>query len=76
MHQKMSPEELRSYRWYGVRDLRSFGHRSRTKQSGGLEEKRASLIHSSAWKDDSPKFAMVLCLKVKTGARAPLSYAR
>jgi dihydroxy-acid dehydratase len=28
------PEDLRSYRWYGVRDLRSFGHRSRTKQMG------------------------------------------
>jgi hypothetical protein len=26
------PEDLRSYRWYGVNDLRSFGHRSRTKQ--------------------------------------------
>ena len=29
-----SPEELRSYRWYGVNDLRSFGHRSRTAQMG------------------------------------------
>lgn len=28
------PEELRSHRWYGVDDLRSFGHRSRTKQMG------------------------------------------
>jgi dihydroxy-acid dehydratase len=28
------PEDLRSHRWYGVRDLRSFGHRSRTKQMG------------------------------------------
>ena len=23
------PEELRSHRWFGVNDLRSFGHRSR-----------------------------------------------
>ncbi|HVB47104.1 MAG TPA: L-arabinonate dehydratase [Burkholderiales bacterium] len=28
------PEELRSRRWYGVKDLRSFGHRSRTAQMG------------------------------------------
>ena len=27
-------EQLRSYRWYGVDDLRSFGHRSRTAQMG------------------------------------------
>jgi len=26
--------ELRSHRWYGVQDLRSFGHRSRTAQMG------------------------------------------
>src|SRR3954470_20806136 len=30
----MKPEELRSYRWFGVKDLRSFGHRSRTAQMG------------------------------------------
>jgi dihydroxy-acid dehydratase len=28
------PEELRSHRWFGVDDLRSFGHRSRAKQMG------------------------------------------
>jgi dihydroxy-acid dehydratase len=28
------PEDLRSHRWYGVKDLRSFGHRSRTAQMG------------------------------------------
>lgn len=27
-------EDLRSYRWYGVDDLRAFGHRSRTMQMG------------------------------------------
>jgi len=31
---KKKPEELRSHRWYGVNDLRSFGHRSRTAQMG------------------------------------------
>jgi len=31
---RKKPEELRSYRWYGARDLRAFGHRSRTAQMG------------------------------------------
>ena len=32
--QRKKPEELRSHRWYGARDMRSFGHRSRTAQMG------------------------------------------
>jgi len=31
---KKKPEELRSHRWFGVNDMRSFGHRSRTAQMG------------------------------------------
>jgi dihydroxy-acid dehydratase len=31
---RKQPEDLRSHRWYGVKDLRSFGHRSRTAQMG------------------------------------------
>jgi dihydroxy-acid dehydratase len=31
---RREPEQLRSHRWYGVKDLRSFGHRSRTAQMG------------------------------------------
>ena len=31
---RKTPAELRSHRWYGVQDLRSFGHRSRTAQMG------------------------------------------
>ena len=31
---RRTPEELRSHRWYGASDLRSFGHRSRTAQMG------------------------------------------
>src|SRR5262245_8210910 len=31
---RKKPEQLRSHRWYGVKDLRSFGHRSRTAQMG------------------------------------------
>jgi dihydroxy-acid dehydratase len=31
---RKKPEELRSHRWFGVDDLRAFGHRSRAKQMG------------------------------------------
>jgi dihydroxy-acid dehydratase len=31
---KLKPEQLRSYRWFGPDDLRSFGHRSRARQMG------------------------------------------
>jgi dihydroxy-acid dehydratase len=31
---RKKPEDLRSHRWYGVNDMRSFGHRSRTAQMG------------------------------------------
>ncbi len=31
---RKTPEQLRSYRWLGVQDLRSFGHRSRLRQMG------------------------------------------
>ena len=35
---KRTPEELRSFRYFGPDDLRSFGHRSRQKQSGFATE--------------------------------------
>ena len=31
---RKTPEQLRSHRWFGANDMRSFGHRSRTKQMG------------------------------------------
>jgi dihydroxy-acid dehydratase len=34
MTNRKSPEDLRSHRWLGVNDLRSFGHRSRLQQMG------------------------------------------
>lgn len=34
MSQQIDPESLRSYRWFGPDDQRSFGHRSRIKQMG------------------------------------------
>jgi dihydroxy-acid dehydratase len=38
MKRKKSCEELRSHRWLGATDLRSFGHRSRTLQMGFARE--------------------------------------
>lgn len=36
---RRTPEQLRSFRWYGRDELRSFGHRSRAKQAGwGAED--------------------------------------
>ncbi|NUR55443.1 MAG: dihydroxy-acid dehydratase [Acidobacteria bacterium] len=32
--QRRTPADLRSFRWFGKDDLRSFGHRSRAKQAG------------------------------------------
>jgi dihydroxy-acid dehydratase len=57
MHRKKSPEELRSHRWYGVRDLRSFGHRSRTKQMGYAEEEyrgKPLIAIINTWSDINP----------------------
>ena len=34
MNTRKRPEDLRSHRWLGVNDLRSFGHRSRLRQVG------------------------------------------
>lgn len=35
---RKTPESLRSHRWFGVQDLRAFGHRSRIKQIGFAPE--------------------------------------
>ena len=34
MTKRIKPENLRSFRWFGLQDLRAFGHRSRAKQMG------------------------------------------
>ena len=34
MTMRKKAEDLRSHRWFGVEDLRSFGHRSRLRQIG------------------------------------------
>ncbi len=45
---RMSYAELRSARWHGATDLRSFGHRLRTKQMGFAS--RATQRHGSSSK--------------------------
>jgi dihydroxy-acid dehydratase len=50
-------EDLRSHRWYGVKDLRSFGHRSRTLQMGFAREDFAGkpvIGIINTWSDINP----------------------
>jgi dihydroxy-acid dehydratase len=55
--QRKRPEDLRSHRWYGVKDLRSFGHRSRTLQMGFAREDFAGkpvIGIVNTWSDINP----------------------
>src|ERR1700754_1618650 len=54
---RKTPEELRSHRWYGVDDLRSFGHRSRTAQMGYSREEYAGkplIATLNPWSEMTP----------------------
>jgi len=54
---RKSYAELRSARWYGASDLRSFGHRSRTKQMGFAAEDYAGkpvIAILNTWSDMNP----------------------
>jgi len=54
---RRKPEELRSHRWYGVNDLRSFGHRSRTAQMGYERAEYAGkpvIAIVNTWSDINP----------------------
>jgi dihydroxy-acid dehydratase len=54
---KRSPEELRSHRWFGATDLRSFGHRSRTLQMGYAREDftgKPVVAIINTWSDINP----------------------
>ncbi|AUT61542.1 L-arabinonate dehydratase [Paraburkholderia terrae] len=54
---RKSPDELRSHRWYGVHDLRSFGHRSRTAQMGYSREEYAGkpvIAILNTWSEMNP----------------------
>ena len=51
---KKTPDQLRSQRWFGTDDLRSFGHRSRTKQMGyALEDFQSKPVIAvvNTWSD-------------------------
>ncbi|MBI2752634.1 MAG: dihydroxy-acid dehydratase [Betaproteobacteria bacterium] len=51
------PEDLRSYRWYGASDLRSFGHRSRASQMGydrGDYAGKPVIAILNTWSDINP----------------------
>jgi dihydroxy-acid dehydratase len=57
MAQRKRPEELRSHKWFGVKDLRSFGHRSRALQMGYTREDftgKPIIAILSTWSDLNP----------------------
>jgi dihydroxy-acid dehydratase len=57
MTRRKKPEELRSHRWYGVNDMRSFGHRSRTSQMGYTRADYAGkpvIAIVNTWSDINP----------------------
>ena len=54
---KKQPEDLRSHRWFGANDLRSIGHRSRTKQMGfGADDYAGKPVIAilNTWSDANP----------------------
>jgi dihydroxy-acid dehydratase len=54
---RKNPEELRSHRWFGAKDLRSFGHRSRTLQMGYSRqdyEGKPVIAVINTWSDVNP----------------------
>ena len=57
MSPKKTPQDLRSYRWFGTSDLRAFGHRSRTLQMGyGRDEFMGKPVIGiiNTWSDVNP----------------------
>jgi dihydroxy-acid dehydratase len=54
---RKKPEDLRSHRWYGATDLRSFGHRSRAAQMGysrGDYAGKPVIAILNTWSDINP----------------------
>src|SRR4051812_48063162 len=54
---RKSPTDLRSHRWFGREDFRSFGHRSRAKQAGFSAEDMAGkpvIAILNTWSDANP----------------------
>jgi len=57
MNHRKKPEELRSHRWCSAKDLRSFGHRSRTAQMGYHQSDYAGkpvIAIINTWSDINP----------------------
>ncbi len=54
---RLLPEQLRSFRWFGPNDLRSFGHRSRARQMGlGPEDWKGKPVIAilNTWSEINP----------------------
>ena len=54
---RKTPEDLRSHRWFGATDLRSFGHRSRILQMGYAHEEflgKPVIAIINTWSDINP----------------------
>jgi dihydroxy-acid dehydratase len=54
---RRTPNDLRSYRWFGRDDMRSFGHRSRAKQAGFTAEDLSGkpvIAILNTWSDANP----------------------
>src|SRR5258706_15435156 len=54
---RRTPEQFRSHKWFGVQDMRSFGHRSRTLQMGYSREDFAGkpvIGIINTWSDINP----------------------
>jgi dihydroxy-acid dehydratase len=54
---RLQPTDLRSHRWFGKDDLRSFGHRSRAKQAGFSAEDMSGkpvIAILNTWSDANP----------------------
>ena len=57
MKPRKRPEELRSHRWFGRDDLRSWGHRSRARQAGFTREDMTGkpvIAVLNTWSDANP----------------------
>ena len=54
---RKTPTDLRSHRWFGKDDVRSFGHRSRVRQQGfGAEDMTGKPVIAilNTWSDANP----------------------
>jgi dihydroxy-acid dehydratase len=57
MRPRKTPSELRSFRWFGRDDMRSWGHRSRAKQAGFTEDDLSGkpvIAILNTWSDANP----------------------